>query len=67
MKLVPINNFKKKVRKMSDLKLVKTLNHTFRFSANLKEYDNIVDDEIERRGLKLHFTVEGKIGRWTLQ
>lgn len=67
MKLIPLNNFKKQLSKLNDAKLVKKFNHTFRFTAQLKKYHELIEAEIGKRDLDLDFTTEGKIGRWFLK
>jgi hypothetical protein len=65
MKVGPLPNFERRIKKMSDEDLVKTLNVTSRFS-NLSKYRELVEKEVGKRELNLDFSVEGKIGRWHL-
>lgn len=52
MKLIPINKYIKKVRRMSDKKLMSQLYST-NMSLNLEEYQMILEEELLKRGLSM--------------
>lgn len=60
MKLVPLKNFIKKVRKMSNKKLIRQLYTTGR-SPSLRDYKLVLEEELIKRGIETSITEKGGI------